>query len=316
MLFVVGPTASGKTDLAITLAKEFDGEIINADARQIYRGLTIGTGKPKGRRGVWEGKKAYIVQGVPHYLMDFLPPEEPFSAPEWRTSALKAIRGITARRHLPIVVGGTGLYLSSLIDHFQFPEVKAQPGLRLEYERKPLDDLVRLLLAVDPDSGNIVDLKNKRRVIRALEVVTFSGKKFSEARRLGEPLVEALQIGIVRSKEELYSRIHVSIEHMLEEGLIEEVRTLIKKGVSVDSPGMTAIGYRDFVRYLRGECSLDEIIENFKQKTRQYARRQWTWFKKDDRIRWVTDDAEAGRIVREWLGESRRSTRRSSPRVS
>lgn len=301
VVFVVGQTSSGKTDLGLRLAKSFNGEIINADARQVYTDLDIGTGKPRGKRGSYEGNAAFIVKGIPHYLMDFLPPDEAYSAPQWKDAAMKAILGITSRNHVPIIVGGTGLYIASLINNFEFPEVPAKPGLRKEYERKEIDELVALLLALDPKAKNIVDLKNKRRIIRALEVVTFTGKPFSELRIKGDPLVDAIEIGILRPMEEIYQRIDQSIDNMVEEGMIDEVRRLLNRGISVDSPGMTAIGYRDFSDYLEGKSSLEEAVSRFKKKTRNYARRQWTWFKKDTNIKWAKSMEEAETIVRAWL---------------
>lgn len=302
VVFVVGPTSSGKTDLGICLAKKFKGEIINADARQIYRDLSIGTGKPPaGRRGKWKGHTAYIVEGVPHFLMDFLPPDKTYTVAQWREAALRAIKGMVKRGSLPIVVGGTGLYISSLIDNYHFPSVAPQPALRKAYEEKSLDELVRLLLTIDPGASGVVDLKNKRRVIRALEVVTYTGKKFSEQRTHGEPLVEAFQVGIHLPKEELFRRIDRSIENMVDEGLIDEARSLVRRGYKPSLSSMTSIGYQEIARYLKGELTLEDAIALVKKHTHQYTKRQWTWFKRDPRIRWAKDTDEAVEMVGEWL---------------
>ncbi len=267
VVFVVGPTSSGKTALGIRLAKEFGGEIVNADARQIYRDLTIGTGKPPGKRTKWKGHTTYLVGGVPHFLMDFLPPDKTYSAAQWREAALRAVKGMVKRGALPIVVGGTGLYISSLIDNYHFPAVAAQPALRTAYEQKPLDELVRLLLTIDPGAAGVVDLKNKRRVVRALEVVTYTGKKFSELRTQGEPLVDAFQVGIRFEKDELFRRIDRSIDNMVDEGLIDEVRDLLRRGYKASLPSLSAIGYQDVARYLNGEITQDEAIAFIKRRT-------------------------------------------------
>lgn len=301
VVFVVGPTSSGKTDLGLRLAKQFGGEVINADARQIYRELSIGTGKPSGRRGKWKGHTAYLVNGVPHYLMDFLPPDKTYTVAQWREAALRAVKGMVKRGSLPIVVGGTGLYISALIDNYHFPSVAPQPALRKAYEEKSLDELVRLLLTIDPGASGVVDMKNERRIIRALEVVTYTGKKFSELRTQGEPLVEAFQVGIHRPQDELQARVDRSIENMVEEGLVDEVRALLGRGLKPSLPSMTAIGYQDVARYLQGELTLEEAIASIKRRTRQYTKRQWTWFKRDPRIRWAKEVDEAVEWVREWL---------------
>ncbi len=302
VLFVVGATSSGKTDFGVQVAQAFDGEIINADARQIYRQVSIGTGKPRGVSGLYKRRhRAFIHCSIPHYLMDFLPPSETYSAAEWRESAMKAVKGITKRKHLPIVVGGTGLYIAGLIDHLDFPNVPPQPVLRTAYEEKELDDLVRLLLHIDPEGGVEVDLCNKRRVVRALEMMTFTGKKMAELRKKGPPLVDALQIGIDRTREELFARADTAVDEMVSLGLANEVEILLKEGVSDSSPAFTALGYREIAMALRGEVSMEDAVEKIKKLTHAYIRRQWTWFKRDPRIVWVKDAKDGMKRVRSWL---------------
>ena len=303
VVFVVGATSSGKTDLGLQLAKELNGEIINADSRQIYRDVDIGTGKPKGRRRSSGRRSSYLVEGIPHYLMGFLDPQKTYSVAEWRKSALKAIKGITKRGKLPLVVGGTGLYISSLVDNYEFPNVPPQPELRKAYEMKSLEELARILLAADADAGQVVDLKNKRRVVRALEIISFSGKKMSSLReRKLHPLVDAFQVGITRTQDELVMRLEAAIDRMVAEGLFAEVQSLLAKGIPSDAPGMTSIGYRDVARALRGEITEAEAIRLLKRQTRQYTKRQFTWFKRDPRIHWVASKAEGMRAVTAWLG--------------
>lgn len=302
-VFVVGATASGKTDLGVRLAQEFGGEIINADARQIYRQVSIGTGKPKGVSGLYRRRhRAFLHHGIPHYLMDFLPPNEVYSAPQWRESAMKAVRGISKRGHLPIVVGGTGLYISGMVDNLQFPDVEAHKTLREAYEAKSVEELWELLLRLDPDAASAVDSKNKRRVIRAIEIITFTGKKLSEVRAKGEPIVDAFQVGISRTSEELFLRARKAIETMIENGLVDEVRHLLAEGVSPNSPAFSALGYREVVEHLHGHLTIEEVIEHLNKITKAYIRRQRTWFKRDPRIVWVQDEEEGVKKVGEWLG--------------
>jgi tRNA dimethylallyltransferase len=302
VVFVVGPTSSGKTDLGVKIARRFDGEIINADSRQLYKFVDIGTGKPTGKRGQYHHHKAFMHKGVPHYLMDFLHPAESYAAPQWREAAMKAVSGITRRGHLPVVVGGTGLYISSIVDNLQFPEVEPHPAFRRSLGSKPLRDLIALLLVLDPDAFEVVDIKNKRRVIRALEVLTFSGKRFSELRKKGEPVVRSLQVGIARSAGDLNARIRVAVERMVKRGLVREIRELMKRGLPLNAPALTALGYRDFADYLLGRVTLEQAMERLKKQTMQYAKRQLTWFRRDLRIHWVKDEEEGVKVVGEWLG--------------
>ena len=301
---IVGVTASGKTTLGVQLAKEFHGEIINADARQIYRRVSIGTGKPEGSSRLYRRRyRAFIHDGIPHYLMDFLPPTQQYSVSEWKAGALKAITGITKRKHLPIVVGGTGLYISSLVDNLAFPEVPPQLEFRKAFEEKSLEELVHFLLHLDPEAAAFIDLKNKRRVVRALEIMTFTGKKISASREKGEPLVDCLQIGIERDLEISVERAYHVIDNMVDRGLFSEVEALMEAKIPNDAPALTAIGYRDIMRSIRGEITREEAICNLKKLTRAYIKRQRTWFKRDPRIVWVHNREEGVRVVKDWLEE-------------
>lgn len=300
---IVGPTASGKTALSLRLAKKFNGEVINADSRQVYKVFDIGTGKPPGRWGIKNGRRAYVVDGVPHYLMDFLSPTEAFTVPEWRDATLKAVRGITKIGSLPFVVGGTGLYIQSLIDNFQFPQIAPNSTFRAALETKPLAELVKLLIKLDPDAEQDVDLKNPRRVIRALEVITFTGKPFTKQKILGKPLVEALQIAIDWPRDELYRRNDAAVDDMLERGWVDEIKRVLKKKVPETAPAMTSIGYRELLRAIKGDMSMGTAADATKQAVRRYAKRQMTWFRKDLRIHWVKDEDEAVKLVEEWTQE-------------
>ncbi|MFA6447180.1 MAG: tRNA (adenosine(37)-N6)-dimethylallyltransferase MiaA [Patescibacteria group bacterium] len=319
VLVIVGPTSSGKTALSLKAARLHQGEIINADARQIYKGCSIGTGKPPGRKGKYQGFNAYFVKAphmheleeqdekelkeveIPHYLMDFLLPTEIMSVSEWREKAYTAIKGIAHRGHLPIVVGGTGLYLDALVENFSIPKVPPNPNMRMSYEKQPLKKLVDLLLKMDPSAGVSVDLKNQRRVIRALEIITFTGQPINKLRTKKPPIIEAFKIGIKRSREEIKRRIDESIDRMMEEGWPEEVRKLHKSGLPWDAPAMTSIGYKQIASYLRGEIMLNEAVKLAKIATHQYAKRQETWFKRDPKIHWVKDDEQGLELIKQWM---------------
>ncbi|MFZ2803695.1 MAG: tRNA (adenosine(37)-N6)-dimethylallyltransferase MiaA [Patescibacteria group bacterium] len=298
---VVGPTSSGKTSLGIRLAKRHDGEVVNADSRQVYKDISIGTGKPDGVRGTYQGHRAFLVEGVPHYLMDFLDPADPFTVVEWRDKAVKAIDGIVKRKHLPLVVGGTGLYVSALVDNFMFPRVEPKLAMREAFQEKSLAELVALLVNLDPEAKQTVDLKNPRRVIRALEVVTFTGKPFSAQKIAGKPLYDFFEVGIRWSREELYERIGREIDEMVQRGWVEEIREALKKGIPANAPALTSIGYREFIGYVKGERTLEQAIAASKLAVRHYAKRQETWFRKDTRIKWAKDEDEAVEMVEMWL---------------
>ncbi len=302
VLCIVGPTSSGKTLLGVRLAKAFNGEIINADARQVYQEFDIGTGKPiGGKRECKRGRNYFLYQDVPHYLMDFLPPDQLFTVAEWRKVAITAIRYIQRRKYLPIVVGGTGLYIQSLVDNYQIPEVPPQPAFREAMSTEPLEELARRLIHLDPEAEKVVDLKNPRRVLRALEVITFTGKPYTSLRKKAKPLVEPLLIAIKRSKEELRERIDQAVELYIEAGWLDEIRRVKKSGTAWDIPAMTSIGYRELGAYIRGETMLEEAIQKTKDATWQYAKRQLTWFNRDKRIHWVEDENAAEELVRKWL---------------
>lgn len=301
LVCVVGPTSSGKTSLGIRLSKMHEGEVVNADSRQVYKGIGIGTGKPNGVRGTFAGHRAFLVDGVPHHLMDFLDPRQPFTVVEWREKAKTAIRGILKRDHVPIVVGGTGLYISALVDNFDFPKVEPSAGLRQAFEQKPLSELVQLLLKLDPDAEQVIDLKNPRRVIRALEVATFTGKPFTAQKLVGKPMYEAFQIGIIWSRERLYERVNQAIDVMIDRGWVDEIRAALKRGVPETAPALTSIGYHELLGYIKGERSLEQAIAASKQAVRRYAKRQETWFKRDKRIHWAKDEGQAVEMVEEWL---------------
>lgn len=287
VLCVVGPTSSGKTALSLELAKKYNGEIVNADARQIYRGFVIGTGQPTQEEQ----------QDMPHHLFGFLEPERVYSVAEWKEAVLNVVHEITARSKLPILVGGTGLYIQALVDNFEPPSVPPQPELRAELEQQTLEQLVQRLAKEDPDTITWVDLKNRRRVERALEVVLTTGKSFKEQRGKGEPRVQAELIAIKRTPEALRARINAAIDQMLARGWKSEVAQLHAAGVAWETPAMTSIGYRELGAVLRGEMDESTAVEQIRNATWQYAKRQMTWFKRDSRIHWYETSEQVARRV-------------------
>lgn len=290
VMAIVGPTSSGKSALAMTLAQSFHGELINADARQLYQGLVIGTGSPT------TAEK----QTIPHHLFNELDPARSFSLAEWKAQAEQRIQEIIEHKALPILVGGTGLYIDSLLKGYQ-PPPAADPGLRRSLQVKTLKEQLALLQEKDPASFEKIDRKNPRRVLRALEVVLSTGKSFIEQRGQEETPYDVLFIGIDHARETVNQRIDKTIDSMIEQGWLEEVQLLSKQGIDEEVPSMTAIGYRELLSVSKGKMDLLEAIQSIKQKTHQYAKRQMTWFKRNKSIHWVKTQKEAQQLVENWI---------------
>lgn len=285
VLAVVGPTASGKTALAVELAKRLGGEIVSADSMQIYKGMDIASAKPT------EAEK----QGIPHHMMDFLPPETPYSVAEYVKAARACILEIHKRQKLPILVGGTGLYVDSLLTGTQFIETETDFDLRarLETEFDALggEKMLEKLAAFDRDTAARLHPNNRKRIIRAFEVYTLTGKTMTEAlaasREKPSPFTPCY-IGIAyENREILYDRINRRVDIMLENGLLAEARAFFQ---GTPDTAAQAIGYKELKPYLDGVLSLDEAVENLKRATRNYAKRQITWFKRNPQIHWIYAD--------------------------
>jgi tRNA dimethylallyltransferase len=294
IIVIVGPTASGKTALGIALAKQFDGEIISADSRQIYRAMDIGTAKPT----------QLEMAGIPHYLIDIKDPGEGYTVSEYKTDALVAINDVIERGHLPLLVGGTGLYIKAVLENLDIPNVEANTALRAELEKEMqengLDSIVKRLLTLDPDAEHIVDLKNPRRVIRAIEVATATGQPFTAQQNKGEAMFDALVIGLEIDAEELRERIDSRVDEMMNQGFVDEVKVLVEK-YGRTAGVFDAIGYAEIINYLESETTLDDAVASIKMNTWHYAKRQMTWFKKDPNVHWVQAPHEAIALAEKFL---------------
>jgi tRNA dimethylallyltransferase len=279
-VFLAGPTASGKSGVALALAEKIGGEILSVDSMQVYRGLDIGTAKPT----------AADRARVPHHLIDVVELTEPFDAAKFVELAEKAVAEIQSRGRVPIFCGGTGLYFKAFLEGLgEAPP--ADPALRAELEAAPLDDLLRELETRDPATFARIDRQNPRRVVRAVEVIQLTGRPFSEQRAEWQSKVQSprskVVFGLSRSGADLHARIHARVDDMFRRGLVEETRRLLPLGLEQNRTAMQAIGYRQVVEHLRGERSLPETIELVKIKTRQYAKRQLTWFRRQLDMNWI-----------------------------
>lgn len=301
LVVVLGPTASGKTNWSLKMSKKFDIEVISADSRQIYKDMTIGTAKENGewrRNGL---RKTFFVEDVPHHNIDFLNPGKKFTVAEFRDRSVKYIKMAHKNNKIPFLVGGTGLYISSVVDNFHIPKIEENKQLRKSFEEKSLAELLNLLEKIDPKSFETIDKKNKRRVMRALEVAIISGESFIEQKKKGDKLFNTLQIGVLWNRDELYERINKRIDQMVEKGLIDEIKFLLKKGYNWNLNSMSGIGYRQFKDYLEGKDTLENAIEKLKRDTRRFAKRQLTWFRRDKDIKWFENYDEAEKEVEKFL---------------
>ncbi|HPC31147.1 MAG TPA: tRNA (adenosine(37)-N6)-dimethylallyltransferase MiaA [Candidatus Paceibacterota bacterium] len=296
LLVILGPTASGKSDLAIKLAKLFNGEIISADSRQVYKGMDIGSGKVPLKK--IKGK--LYSNGIRHHLIDVANPQEYFSAAQYQKLALKAIKDIQKRGKLPILCGGTGLYISSVVEGWQFPKAKPNLKLRKELENLTGEELFLKLKKLDARRAKAIDKNNKRRLIRALEII-LQNKKIEPLKK--NPLkMEVLVIGIKKDKEVLRQKIKKRLEKRLKEGMIKEVKKLKQKGVSSKRLEDFGLEYRWVNRYLEKKIDYKEMKETLEKEIIKYAKRQMTWFKnKIKRVKWVQLEKEAIILVKKFL---------------
>ncbi len=282
LVAIIGPTASGKTSLAVDLARRIGAEVIGADSRQVYRGMDIGTAKPS----------AAEQTAARHHLIDVVDPDEPFSLGEWLELTNGALEDIWSRGKQPLLVGGTGQYAWALLEGWRVPSVPAQNGLRAEMEARGAESLIAELRHVDPEAEAYIDPRNVRRIVRALEVYHATGKPLTHWRTKDPPHFDSLNIGLSVPRAELHQRIDERVERMVERGFVAEVESLLKRGYSADLPSMSAVGYREICAHLAGEMTLAMAVERTKAGTHRLARHQHAWFKpSDERIQWLDTDA-------------------------
>ena len=280
LVAIVGPTAVGKTALAVRLAEAFNAEVESADSRQVYRYADLGTAKPSPEERAL----------VPHHLVDVVDPDEDFSVAMYQEAAYRALEDIERRGKSAFLVGGSGLYVQAVVAGFRIPEVGPNHELRRTLEEKAASGggiaLYAELQRLDPDAARRIDPRNVRRVVRALEVCHATGLPFSTLQRR-EPRFRTLMVGLTTSREDLYRRIDERVDRMMEQGLVQEVEALQARGYSPDLPSLSGLGYRQIARYLEGEVGLDEVVQRIKHETHRFARHQYAWFRPgDESIHW------------------------------
>ncbi|MEH7333509.1 tRNA (adenosine(37)-N6)-dimethylallyltransferase MiaA [Neobacillus drentensis] len=281
LLVIIGPTAVGKTKLSIEMAKQFNGEIISGDSMQIYRGMDIGTAKITQEE----------MEGIPHHLIDIKEPNENFSVAEFQSLVRAKIEEIAKMGKLPIIAGGTGLYIQSVIYDYQFSDVSGDEQFRQQLEQRAKEigneALYKELSEVDPESAAQIHPNNVRRVIRALEIYHLTGKTMQEFQRTQEPdlMYDTALIGLTMERDMLYERINARVDLMMEQGLLDEVKSLYHQGLR-DCQSIQAIGYKEIYEYLDGKVSLHDAVEILKQNSRRYAKRQLTWFRNKMDVKW------------------------------
>lgn len=274
VIAIAGPTASGKTKMAIDLAKQIDGEVISADSRYVYKGFDIASAKPTLEEQ----------DGIPHHLIDIVEPEVDYSVADFYDDAKNAIFDILNRGKTPIVAGGTGLYFRVLLETYALPRVEASPELRAELDSREKEDLLAELLKLDPVGYEKVKDANKRRIVRALEVTKVLGKPFSDASVEKEPEFDVeWKMPFIESREVLYDRINRRVDLMVEQGIVEETKNLLAKHGRIKNFVCT-IGYQEILTYLDGKATLNEALDKLKQHSRNYAKRQLTWFRKNPEL--------------------------------
>ena len=297
LLAIVGPTAAGKTEMAMRLAERLPSEVVSADSRQVYRRMDIGSAKPTRAQ----------MERVRHHLIDIIDPDETFSVGRFAVMAKQAIQNANSMGKLPIMAGGTGQYVMSILEGWNVPSVESNPNLRRELENlldsDGLDALAERLAALDPRALQTMDARNPRRLIRAIERAS-AGYRTGDAPRKTPPSFDWMAIGLHVERQELYRRIDERVERMVAAGFVEEVESLLASGYDVGLPSMSGIGYREMAEYLRGETDLDDAIRRTQFRTHRYARSQYNWFKRDDRrIRWIESSrmGDAVNFALEWV---------------
>ena len=289
IICIAGPTASGKTALAVELAKAYNGEVVSCDSMYVYRRMNIGTAKPTYEE----------MEGIPHHMIDVAEPDEDFSVSRYCCMASPIVDDIVARGKTAIIAGGTGLYMDSLIkgnDFAPFPSTGMRERLEAQADREGMEALLALLETIDPDSAARLHLADRKRIIRALEVYYETGETITAHNLRTQaipPKYRPLWLGLdFADRSELYRRIDLRVDIMLRQGLVEEIRALLAEGIPAKCTAMQAIGYKEFVAALEGHCSIEEAADEVRKGSRHYAKRQLTWFRRNNAIHWLTRTSE------------------------
>ncbi|MFW6281700.1 MAG: tRNA (adenosine(37)-N6)-dimethylallyltransferase MiaA [bacterium] len=284
LLVILGPTAVGKTDLSLEISKKYKGEIISADSMQIYRKMNIGTAKIKPNE----------MNNIKHHMIDIINPDEDFSVAEYQEMVDQLIPEIIKRGSLPIMVGGTGLYIKSVVQGFIFPDMDTDFKLRKKLEEQAEkfgnEYIHKKLRNIDPELAERLHPNDLRRIIRGIEIYKVTGHTttyFKKKQEKFPPRYNTLKIGLKRDRQELYKRINQRVDIMIEQGLVDEVKELINFGYNTESTAFQGLGYKEIVSYFENECSLDEAVRILKRDTRHFAKRQLTWFRRDHEIKWI-----------------------------
>lgn len=277
LIVLLGATASGKTAASLKIAKAINGEIISTDSRQIYREMTIST----------DALPPEEQEGIPHHMLEIRDPDQTLTLAEYKDMALKIIDEIYQRGHIPMLVGGTGLYTSAITEGYQVPRIPPNPRLRAQLEKEDNETLHQKLTAVDPRTAAHIHQNNRRYVIRALEINAAGKPKVDQKQ---ESPFQAMMIGIERPREEIYQRIEARVDEQIKGGLIEEVKKLLEKGYDPELPSMSSLGVKEIIPYIKGEQTLEEVAATLKQNTRNYAKRQMTWSRRYNNVLWLTPE--------------------------
>ena len=290
LIVILGPTASGKTELSVKLAKRFNGEVVSADSRQVYKGMNIGTGKITKKE----------MRGIPHYLLNVTSPKKRFTVAEYKILAERAIAKIQKKNKVPFLVGGTGFYVQAVADNIKIPAIKPDWKLRAKLGKKSVSELHRMLKKLDPTRAKSIDKNNPRRLIRALEIVLKSKRPIPPLSQ-NKPNFEALFLGVKRGKKELEKLIEKRLSKRLKAGMIDEVKKLRKSGVSWKRLEEFGLEYRYIACYLQDKISYKQMTERLQKEIEHYAKRQMTWFKRDKRIKWVKKYSRVEGLVKRFL---------------
>ena len=294
LIVITGPTASGKTAMSVEVAKVLGAEIVNADSMQIYKYMDIGTAKPTVEER----------QGVPHHLIDIVNPDEQFSVARYCQCAKQAIDSIHAKGKPAVMVGGTGLYVDSLVNNIQFSEIEPDEQYRTKMDlladEKGNGHIYNMLMEIDPGSAKKISVSDRKRIIRALEVYYLTGKTITwhneQSKSVPSPY-NTTMFAIDVEREVLYHKINRRVDIMMDMGLLEEVKSIIDMGIGKDTTAMQAIGYKEIVQYLDGEITLEEAVDKIKQGSRRYAKRQLTWYRRNEKVNWVKSIDEVFEIL-------------------